>query len=74
MASVREVILGAPEAAVDVQQNGMRPFRARQPHFEEVVGVRTVENASIGWRLWFTENIFVRHEVAPTLIWLFSFL
>jgi hypothetical protein len=62
---VREAVLRAPKAAVDIQQNGMRSFRGRQAYFEKLIWIRAIGHALIGWRLRFAKNIFGGHRVTP---------
>jgi hypothetical protein len=59
-----EIISRPPKPSVDVQKNGMRRLGSRQAHFEELIGIRSVSNPLIGWRLRLGENIFGGHEGA----------
>src|SRR5258708_1913337 len=65
MSGVGEVILRPPKAAVDVQQNGVRSLRARQTHFEKLIGIDAIRHTLIGWRLRAAENVFGGHGFLP---------
>src|ERR1700688_3214180 len=61
MSGMIEVIFGAPESSVDVNDKGIRClalfFGGRQTQIEKLVGVRAVGEPRVGTRRWHGENI-----------------
>src|ERR1700687_4658015 len=61
MSRMIEVIFGAPESSVDVNDQGIRWlalfFGRRQTQIEKLVGVRAIGEPRVGSRRWHGENV-----------------
>src|ERR1700687_4600303 len=61
MSRMIEVIFGAPESSMDVNDKGIRRlaffFGGRQTQIEELVGIRPVGEPRVGTRRWHGENV-----------------
>jgi hypothetical protein len=64
MASMSEVVFGAPEAAVDEENDGMRAFSDGKARVDELIGVVAIRKAQVrlGWFL--AEDGFALHAKA----------
>jgi hypothetical protein len=62
MSGVGKVVLRPPVATVDVHQSCVRGLRARQAHFENLIGVAAIRYALIETRLRLAENVLGGHQ------------
>src|SRR5207249_8661519 len=62
MASVRQIILGAPVAPMDVHHHRERPLPFRQVEVAELVGISTVAEACVGRRRRRSKDVVFGHE------------
>jgi hypothetical protein len=61
MAGVSKVVLGAPEAAVDEEDDGMRAFSGGESRVDELIWVLSVRKAQIGLGRFLAEDGFALH-------------
>src|SRR2546427_7950635 len=61
MSGMRQAILRAPDATVNIQQNGIRSLARRQTHFEELIRITAIRHPLIRRRRPLTENVFSTH-------------
>ena len=54
---MREIILRAPKAAVDIQERRGRRLGAGQPHFQKLVGIGAIGDALIRLGLRLAEDV-----------------
>jgi hypothetical protein len=58
---VRQVVLGAPEASVDVHDYWERTFALGESKLAELVGLGAIGKTDVSWRWRESENVFRRH-------------
>src|SRR5262249_50889943 len=64
MAGVSQVILGAPVAAMDKEDQRMRPFAGRQPNIHELIRIRAVGEPKVRPRRLLGQDVFTLHGSA----------
>jgi hypothetical protein len=64
MAGVGKVIFGAPEAAVDEENSGMRAFSGGKARVDELIRVLAIRKAQIGLGWFLAEDGFALHAKA----------
>src|SRR5579864_1618982 len=69
---MREVILRAPESAMQEHKRRMRSFARRAPQIDKLIRVRSVVQALIRGRRRKRQDVFAAHERTPELAKLIS--
>jgi hypothetical protein len=64
MAGMSEVVFGAPEAAVDEENGGMRAFSGGKARVDELIRVLAIRKAQIGLGWFLAEDGFALHAKA----------
>jgi hypothetical protein len=57
-----EIVFGPPVTAVNIQQDGVRSFRAGNPHIEKLIRIRPIGDAIVRRRLRPAQNVFSGHR------------
>jgi len=67
VSGVGEVILGTPEASVNIHNHRKRAFRLRQAQVRELTGIGAVRETRVRGRRWEGENVVGGHKVMSQL-------
>jgi hypothetical protein len=65
---VRQVVLGAPEASVDVHDYWEWTFALGESKLAELVGLGAIGKTDVSWRWRESENVFRRHVSYQLLV------
>src|SRR5205807_8583312 len=69
MPAVKQIVLGAPEASVDIHRDWKGPLAFRKPEITELVGIAAVGETNIGWRWLQSEDVFGHTDSGTGCIW-----
>ena len=63
MSGMSEVVFRPPEAAVQIDQNRVRPVARRETYVDKLVAIAAVGLSLVGWRWWLGEDVFRGHRL-----------
>src|SRR5437868_3155374 len=69
MPAMKQIVLGAPEASVDIHHDWKWTLPFRESELAELVGVRPVGETNIGWRWLQSEDVFGHTDSGTDCIW-----